>query len=187
MPEYRRRYVPGGTFFFTLVTCDRRPFLCDQVARPILRDCLREAQRERAFTIDAVVLLPDHLHAIWTLPPGDATYSLRWAAIKANFTREWLACGGQESTITGDHHRQGRRGVWQPRFYEHTVEDDDDFIAHVEYIHFNPVKHGLVHCPRDWPYSSFHRYIRLGHYAPQWCCGGGHETIRDLPDAEWLE
>lgn len=171
MPEYRRRRVPGGTYFFTVVTTRRASFLCDPSARVLLRNCLRKTRENHPFTIDAIVLLPDHLHTIWTLPPGDCDYSLRWSSVKGNFTRRWLRADGAERAIRSGRRSERRREVWQPRFMEHTIRDDEDRIAHFDYLHYNPVKHGLVRCPRDWPHSSFHRHVREGVYPPNWCCG----------------
>lgn len=170
VPNYRRNYQPGGTFFFTVVTAGRAAFFSDPVARTLLRTCIRDERRCRPFKIEAVVLLADHLHTIWTMPHGDSDFSTRWSAIKGNFTRSWLRLGPGERTVSGDQRRQGRRGVFQPRFMEHTIRDEEDFIRHVEYIHYNPVKHGLVRCPVDWRWSSFHRYVKLGVYPENWCC-----------------
>lgn len=172
MPNYRRAFVAGGTFFFTLVTARRAAILCTPIARAILRQSITEARARRPFAIDAFVLLPDHLHAIWTLPHGDHDFSTRWADVKANFTRRWLKNDCPESSVTKNQKRQGRRGVWQPRFIEHTIRDDDDMELHMDYVHFNPVKHGLVQRPVDWPWSSLHRYIKMGWYTADWGCSG---------------
>ena len=168
MPNFRRAYIPGGTYFFTVVTAHRAPILCKPEARILLRRCLKDARERRPFHIQAIVLLPDHLHSIWTLPLDDADFSTRWADIKANFTRQWLRGGHNEQSTTSDQRHQGRRGAWQPRFMEHVIRDEQDFIAHVEYIHYNPVRHGLAERPRDWPWSSFHRYVRSGYYDINW-------------------
>ncbi len=119
-----------------------------------------------------MVLLPDHLHTIWTLPEGDARYPARWGWIKKEFTARWLRAGGAEQTVTAGRHRDGRRGVLQPKYWEHTLRDEDDFERHLEYIHFNPVHHGLVRRPGDWPYSSFHRWVRRGAYPADWGSSG---------------
>jgi putative transposase len=116
----------------------------------------------------AIVLLPDHLHTIWLMPTDDAKYSLRWSAIKGHFSRNWLALTGDESPITPAQEREGRRGVWQPRFYEHLIRDETDLISHADYLHYNPVKHGLADRPVDWPWSSFRRFVAEGHYPPGW-------------------
>ena len=184
MPNYRRWHVPGGTYFFTVVTYRRAPFLCQKMARRLLRESIRLEQETRPFEIPAMVLLPDHLHALWTLPPDDDDYSTRWSAIKAEFTRHWLASGGWEGSLTPGKRRQQRRGVWQPRFLEHTIRDEEDFESHFHYIHFNPVKHGHASAPRDWPWSTFHKYVKLGVYPLDW-----GSSLIDIPgvDGELLE
>jgi putative transposase len=171
MPDYRRAFVPGGTFFFTLVTNLRRPIFNSESSRNLLGKLFRQCQAQWPFTVDAIVLLPDHLHAIWSLPPGDSGYSRRWAWIKKEFTKAWLAQGGRESQVSLARSMEGRRGVWQPRFWEHTLEDEGDFDNHFDYIHYNPVKHGYVQSPKDWRWSSFHRWVRLGVYDVNWGCG----------------
>ncbi len=171
MPNWRRAHVPGGTFFFTVVADQRRPIFSSETARTILGNVIRESQSTHPFKILAIVLLPDHLHAIWELPRGDTNYSARWQWIKTQFTQRWLANGGIETTITAGRKSEGRRGVWQPKFWEHTIEDDDEFDALFDYIHFNPVKHGWCDCPKDWAPSSFHRWVRAGVYPEDWACG----------------
>ena len=171
MPNYRRAYVPGGTYFFTVVTYQRRPLFDVELNRTRLGDVIRSCQSEFPFTIDAMVLLPDHLHSIWTLPTGDANFSKRWGIIKLSFTQWYLASGQIAARTTDGQQRDQRRGIWQPHFWEHSIEDEADFDAHFDYIHFNPVKHGLVKCPSDWTASSFHRWVRAGVYPADWGCG----------------
>ncbi|RIK76466.1 MAG: transposase [Planctomycetota bacterium] len=173
MSEYRRYFVPGGSYFFTVVTFGRQPILCGDTARALLRACIEGERIRRPFWLDAIVLLPDHLHAIWSLPGGDADYSSRWADIKAAFTQRWLRLGGNERSVTQPQRRDGRRGVWQRRFFEHTIRDEDDFQTHLDYIHFNPVKHGLAASAKEWPYSTFHRYVEMGVYDAAWGRGAG--------------
>jgi putative transposase len=181
VPSYRRAHVPGGRFFFTLVTAMRRPLLCTENARPILRTVIREAMTRWPFRWDAIVVLPDHLHAIWTLPSGDEDYSRRWGWIKKEFTKAWLASGGSEIDVSDSKHKDRRHGVWQRRFWEHTIRDDLDFERHCDYIHYNPVKHGLARCPRDWRDSSFARFVAAGDYSPDWgCCGHPATDFSDL-------
>ena len=188
MPNYRRNWLPGGTFFFTIVTAGRAPLFRDELARTLLGTCFRQERATRPFTIDAVVLLPDHLHAIWSLPPGDFDFSTRWSSIKSRFTREWLARGGTEQPVLAGQHREERRGIWQPRFLEHTIRDEDDLIQHVDYIHFNPVKHGLATCPREWPWSSFGRFVRQGDYPIDWACSQQSQAPRfDGIDIDLIE
>ena len=171
MPNYRRAWVPGGSFFFTLVVHRRRPLFESEVARNILGSLFRRCQLKWPMTINALVLLPDHLHAIWSLPAGDSDYPKRWGWIKKEFTKAWLGIGGEEFEISAGRSRERRRGIWQPRFWEHTLEDVEDFERHFDYIHFNPVKHKYVTCPKDWPHSSFHRWVRYGVYPLNWACG----------------
>jgi putative transposase len=170
VPDYRRAFVPGGTFFFTVVTERRAPLLCEPPARATLRRALAACRRRWPVRIDALVLLPDHLHAIWSLPRGDTNYSRRRAWIKKEFTKDWLACGGIEQPTSTSRQENRRRGVWQRRYWEHSVQADLDFERHCDYIHYNPVKHGLAACPADWPHSSFHRWVKLGAYPPAWGC-----------------
>ena len=167
--KYHRAKIKGGTYFFTIVTHNRRPFLCypDNVA--LLRQALRYTMQRHPMQIDAFVLLPDHLHSIWTLPDDDHNFSMRWRLIKSYFSRHCQSMyQGDVSTL-----RPGKqeRAFWQRRFWEHMIRDNQDFINHVEYIHYNPVKHGLVTSPKDWQYSSFHRYVQAGLYDEMWGAG----------------
>lgn len=180
MPDYRRYFVPGGTFFFTLVTHQRQPLFNHPEARKLLGKILRICKRQWPFEIDAIVLLPDHLHTIWSLPPGDSSYPRRWGWIKKQFTKTWLDMGGTELPISSGRKEERRRGIWLPRYWEHTIEDESDFDAHFDYIHYNPVKHGYVTCPSDWPWSSFHRWVREGVYAVNWACENQQETKLDF-------
>jgi len=157
MSDYRRCYVPGGSYFFTVVTERRAAILANDRARDCLRDAIRHCQQQLPFRVDALVILPDHIHAIWTLPPDDCDYSKRWGVIKKYFTEHWLALGGAEQSVTASRLRYRRRGIWQRRFWEHALRDEPDYQNHLDYLHFNPVKHGLVKNVRDWLYSSFRR------------------------------
>ena len=171
MPNYRRARIPGGCFFFTLVTDRRRPLFRRATARKLLGDALRRCRLRWPFELTAIVLLPEHLHTIWTLPPDDDGFARRWGWLKKEFTKAWLSVGGSEQAVSAGRQREGRRGVWQPRFWEHTIQDEEDFARHFDYIHFNPVKHGLASTPPEWPWSSFHRWVRQGVYPPNWACG----------------
>src|ERR1700728_2577193 len=156
MVRYRRNFVPGGTYFFTVTLADRRArTLVDHVGA--LRAAFRTARRERPFAIDAIVILPEHLHAVMTLPPDDADFPGRWRRIKSLFTRSVATVGAVHPGK-----RKGEYALWQRRFWEHTIRDDGDLARHIDYIHINPLKHGLVSRVMDWPYSSFHRYVRQG-------------------------
>jgi len=170
MSDYHRAYSPGGTFFFTVVTHDRQAFLCDTDARAHLRAVMQECRRTWPFEIQALVLLPDHLHTIWTLPEGDSDFSRRWGWIKKTFTQRWLACGHPAIKVSETKARRRRRGVWQVRFWEHEIRDERDMKAHFDYIHFNPVRHGLAHCPHAWPYSTFSKWVAQGEYSRDWSC-----------------
>ncbi|MGH8158691.1 MAG: REP-associated tyrosine transposase [Rhodanobacter sp.] len=166
MPNYRRARNAGATYFFTVVTARRRPLLATVDAVTALRQSVAEARRQMPFSIDAWVVMPEHMHAIWTLPVHDFDFSTRWGRIKTGFTRR---CGiAHTSTPRHD------GGLWQPRFWEHLIRDEDDFAAHMDYLHYNPVKHGHVARVIDWRHSSFHRCVRQGIYAADW---GDHEPL----------
>ena len=153
MVDYRRSRVAGGTFFFTVNLRDRRKTLLVEHA-DALRQIVRDVKMDFPFVIDAMVVLPDHWHAVWTLPPDDAAYTRRLRLIKARFTKHLLRAG---VNISKDD--RGEYNVWQKRFWEHTIRDDRDFEAHVNYVHINPVKHGYVKRAIDWPHSTIHRYV----------------------------
>lgn len=161
MVRYRRHFVAGGTYFFTVVLTDRS---ADTLTANIglLRIAFRHVRDERPFAMDAVVVLPDHLHAIMTLPEGDHDFPLRWRRIKTIFT--------QGLAERGKMRRRDGSGLtlWQRRFWEHTIRDEADFDRHTDYIHFNPVKHGYVQSPAAWPFSSIHRYVRAGVLPADW-------------------
>jgi putative transposase len=167
MVGYRRNFVPGGTFFFTVTLADRRSkILVERI--DLVRNALRAARRERPFAIEAIVILPDHLHAIFTLPSGDSDFSGRWRRIKGHFSSALI-----EVSTELKRRPNGDLALWQRRFWEHTIRDEVDFERHVDYIHFNPVKHALVRRVRDWPYSSFHRYVRDGMLPDAWAGDAG--------------
>ncbi len=174
--RYRRAFVPGGTFFFTVNLADRSQRLLTEHI-----DCLRFAFRQvkdrYPFEIPAMVVLPDHLHAIWVLPDGDADVSRRWAQIKGTFSR-LVPEQGQVSQS-----RQGKRerNVWQRRFWEHRIRDEIDLSRHIDYIHINPVKHGHAHRAAEWPYSSIHRFIRNGWLTADWACEPGDGGFGERP------
>ncbi|WP_448204486.1 REP-associated tyrosine transposase [Azospirillum sp. sgz302134] len=164
--RYRRDRTPGGTYFFTVVTQDRRPLFADPQFVDLLRGAFRAVRARHPFTIDAIVVLPDHLHTIWTLPEGDAGYDVRWNQLKG-----WLSKRCPESICDSTlSNRRARRekSIWQRRYWEHRIRDEQDLAAHMHYIHWNPVKHGLVASASEWPYSSFHACVRRGLYSPEW-------------------
>jgi len=173
-------------FFFTLVTYQRRRFLCDDPARVLLRQCLESCRDRHPFAVNAMVLLPDHMHVLLTLPDGDADFSTRLSVLKKSFTQRWLKLGGPEGTISASRRRNRRRGVWQRRFWEHTIRDDTDLNRHLDYIHYNPVKHGLASCPHAWPYSTFARWVERGSYEADWCCSC-HARHVHVPSFDWAD
>ncbi len=162
MSNYRRAYVPGGVYFFTVVTYNRTPWFNNEGHIDILRDSFYHIMEKRPYQIDAIVVLPDHLHCIWQLPPDDSDFSGRWREIKKRASRY----------IAPQTNKCNERLVWQKRFWEHLIRDDEDWKNHVDYIHFNPVKHGLVESVADWPWSSFSRAVENGWYDSNW---GGTE------------
>jgi putative transposase len=168
MSDYRRWYVPGGTYFFTVVTHDRAPTFRTPGAAPLLGAVMRTVRAKDPFRTLAIVLLWDHLHCVWALPEGDSGFSRRWRRIKGEFTERWLVDGGDEGLRSPSRLRQGERAVWQRRFWEHQIRDEPDLERHVDYIHYNPVKHGYVGKVADWPWSSFHRHVRRGQYPREW-------------------
>lgn len=169
MVLYRRNRIPGGMYFFTVTLRDRRARTLTEHIE-LLRSAYADTQRRRPFRTDAIVILPDHLHAIWTLPEDDADYSGRWRAIKAGFVRALAKSG-----MALERNAQGEAMVWQRRFWEHTLRNDADVAAHSDYIHFNPVKHDHAARPTDWPYSTVHRFIERGVYPANWAAAGDLE------------
>lgn len=162
MVQYRRSRVPGGTYFFTVALLDRRARTLTEHAG-VFREAVMTARAAQPFVIDAMVVLPEHLHAVWTLPPGDADYAGRWRRIKSRFTRALVRAGVPVSA-----NARGEYNLWQRRYWEHTIRDKTDLAHHVAYIHFNPVKHGWVRRVRDWPHSTFHRYVGHGLCPEDW-------------------
>ncbi len=170
MPQYRRAKISGSTFFFTVVLADRTSnLLVEQIDR--LRQVYRVAQERRPFETTAICILPDHVHAIWTLPEGDADFSTRWSLIKSGFSRGLAAQARSESKMA-----KREKGIWQRRYWEHAIRSEADLERHIDYIRFNPVKHGHVTRVADWPHSSFHRYVERGLLVADW---GG--DVKDIP------
>ncbi len=164
MPNYKRSYY-GRTYFFTVVTYNRKPLFQDAAAVDHLRVVIRNVRSARPFDIDAIVVLPDHMHCIWSLPKGDVDYSKRWGMIKAGFTKK---TGTVIASQNASRLRRHEGENWQRRFWEHQIRDERDYQAHCDYIHYNPVKHGLVNEPGAWRYSSFHRFVQNGFYDAAW-------------------
>lgn len=168
MPDYRRNRVLGGTYFFTVNLLERRSKLLIEHI-DVLRKVVKAVQKRKPFHIDAWVVLPDHMHCVWTLPEGDADYSTRWKAIKTAFSRAMP----KKERLSAVRVAKGERGIWQRRYWEHTIRGDKDYAAHVDYVHINPLKHGLVKQVKDWPYSTFHKLVEQGIYTQDW--GGSVE------------
>ena len=171
MPEYRRSFIPGGTYFFTVVTYHRLPILVTEESRKVLRLAWMDVKRRFPFSTDAICLLPDHAHCIWTLPEGDANYSLRWGEIKRIFSTAYQKMIRVNEPRSLSREKRREAAIWQRRFWEHTLRDEEDLQRHMDYIHYNPVKHGLVERVSDWKWSSFHRYVRMGWYDAGWGAG----------------
>jgi putative transposase len=170
MPDYRRAYIPGSTVFLTLVTYQRQPIFSQPENVDRLRQALANTLAEYPFTIAAAVVLPDHLHFLWTLPEQSSQYSQQVGRLKALFTQSLRGKGNLPKTVSFSRQKHRESDVWQRRFWEHTIRDESDFYSHVHYIHFNPVKHGLVNCPHQWLYSSFHRWVDQEFYDKNWGC-----------------
>ena len=168
MPNYRRRHHEWGCYFLTVVTNKRHPLFRDPHARELLKKAIQDTLATQPMTIHEMVLLPDHLHILCSLPEPKQDYSTRIRLIKKRFTRAWLAVGGREKTVSTSRQARGERGIWQRRFYEYTVKSQADYRSHVVYMHMNPVKHGLADCPLDWPWSTFHRHVQQGTLPHDW-------------------
>jgi putative transposase len=168
MSRYRRSNTPGASYFFTVVSYRRRPILCEAPVRVALRHAILEVRARRPFSIDAWVLLPDHLHCLWTLPPGDADFSTRWSLIKRRVS---ILCGRhyrRAEWLTASKKKHRESTLRQRRYWEHQIRNDVDFARHVDYIHYNPVKHGHSRTPQEWPYSTLHRYVETGLIPADW-------------------
>jgi putative transposase len=163
MTNYRRSDIAGASYFFTVNLADRSlSLLTEHIAS--LRDAFKYTRERHPFSVDAIVVLPDHLHAIWTMPEGDSDFALRWRLIKTMFSRSLP----QGESLSESRKCKGERGIWQRRYWEHLIRDEEDFSRHADYVHINPVKHGLISRVADWPHSSFHRYVRDGILPMDW-------------------
>ena len=164
MRTYTRARIPGATCFFTVNLAERHGN--DLLIRHVdaLRNAFRVTKQVHPFVIEAMVVLPEHLHCLWRLPPGDEDFPMRWRLIKAHFSRMLP----RDERISASRMRKGERGIWQRRYWEHVIRDERDLHRHLDYIHYNPVKHGHVERVVDWPYSSFHRYVARGFYPANW-------------------
>ncbi len=173
MPDYRRAWQPGGTYFFTVNLLQRRNN--DLLTRHIdlLRAAVRTVRQRHPFIIHGWVVLPEHMHCVIELPPGDADFATLWRLIKINFSK---AIPSTER-ISAVRAQRGERGIWQRRYWEHLIRDERDYRAHMDYVHINPVKHGLSRCVADWPYSTFHRLVEKGIYTMSWA-GGNEDEVK---------
>jgi putative transposase len=169
MVHDRRNFVPGGTYFFTVMLADRRcALLTDRI--DALGTAFRQCRARHPFETIAIAVLPQHLHCVWALPDGDADYPTRWSLIKRVFTRKQYHEGPRGA--------RARKTVWQSRFWEHTIRNETDLQRHVDYIHFNPVRHGCARRAVEWPHSSFHRYVRRGWLTEDWACDDDSEAAK---------
>jgi putative transposase len=168
--QYRRTNITGATYFFTVNLANRKNnLLINEIDK--LRNTLNKVKKSHPFKLDAMVILPEHLHAIFTLPKYDNNFAKRWSLIKAGFSRQLP----KREAIGQSRKSKGERGIWQRRYWEHLIRDEKDFEKHVNYIHYNPVKHGYVKQPKDWKYSTIHKYIEKGILKSDW----GYKTNND--------
>jgi len=176
MPNYRRAWHPGGTYFFTVNLLERAGN--DLLVRHItlLREAVRKVMMQYPFTIHAWVVLPEHLHCVMELPVGDSDFALRWRLIKIHFSKSLP----KNERLSAARIRRGERGIWQRRYWEHLIRDERDFSAHMDYVHINPIKHGLVQRVVDWPYSTFHLLVQENVYPENW--GGGEIELPNYDD-----
>jgi putative transposase len=186
MSDYRRYFVPGATYFFTIVAHRRRPLFSSAQNVQRLRDAMTTVKNELPFYINAAVILPEHMHFLWTLPSGDDGYSKRIGRMKVEFTRSIQSNSRLRHGSTRSREKHRESDVWQRRFWEHTIRDERDFDRHFDYIHFNPVKHGLVSCPHFWTATSFHHWVEKGVYDQYWgcSCDGRRFAALDFSDIE---
>ncbi len=175
MSHYRRANTKGSSYFFTVLTYRRQAFLCQEPVREALRAGILAAQAKHPFIIDAWVLMPDHIHAEWTLPEGDANFAVRWQTIKRTVSHPCKELLHNPAFMTPSKTKHGESTLWQRRYWEHQIRDEQDFANHIDYIHHNPAKHGLVEQVSDWPYSTFHNDVKRGVYPAHW--GGGFQAI----------
>ena len=178
MPNYRRANLSGATYFIRQVTYQREPWLCREVGRKALRGAIEKVQEKYPFSIDAFVLLPDHFHCLWTLPEGDGDLSTRLRLIKTFVTKHYGEQLGIARDISASRQKRKERNLWQRRFWEHLIRDERDFAQHCDYIHYNPVRHGLCKTPQDWQFSSIHRFIAQEIYPPNW----GLDKMPEIPN-----
>ena len=165
MRTYQRIRIEGAKYFFTVNLAERldNNLLIQHISH--LREAFRQVRKDHPFDIDAIVILPEHLHCIWQLPPSDDDYPTRWRLIKSQFSRSLP----KAERISSSRLRKNERGIWQRRYWEHLIRDEQDFHNHIHYIHYNPVKHGHVKAAKEWPHSSFRQWVKQGYYNVDWC------------------
>ncbi|VEP13581.1 transposase [Hyella patelloides LEGE 07179] len=178
MPNYCRVYIPGGTYFLTLVTYRRRPLFKNSSNINLLRSSIAKVKAKKPFKIIAAVVLPEHIHFVWQLPPNDSDYSQRISRLKVLFTRAFKLNQISNIQISESRRKHRESDVWQRRFWEHLIRDETDLQQHLDYVHYNPVKHGLVSCPHLWEYSSFSTWIKKGRYSQDWGCICGGKALK---------
>ena len=183
MSNYRRPHLSGGTYFITQVTYQRVPWLCSNIGRKALREAIEKVREKHPFTIEAFVLLPDHFHCLLTLPHDDSDFSVRLRLIKTYVTKYYGQQLGIKIGISQSRQKRKESNLWQRRFWEHLIRNEQDFASHCDYIHHNPVHHKLCENPTDWEYSTIHRFIALGIYYSDW---GGNQRI-EKPQGIWGE
>jgi putative transposase len=185
MSYYRRSFVSGATYFFTIVTGNRAPIFNNEQNVSLLRGALRTVMDVSPFEIIATVILHDHMHFLWSLPEGDKDYSSRIGRLKIAFTRSFRERFPIHIPLSDSQDSKRESGLWQRRFWEHTIRDDNDFKAHLDYTHYNPCKHGYCKSPVDWPWSSFDKWVRLGEYDANWGLTEGEvKSLRMMRIAE---
>ena len=175
--RYRRLKVGAAAYFFTVVTHERRKLFLDAELVALFNASIRRIQERHPFEVEAQVVLPDHIHAIWQLPPNDADYSTRWRLVKETFTKAYLK-NRRPPEVGNSRRKKQEQGLWQRRFWEHLLRDDIDFFDHLDYIHLNPVRHGLAAAPGAWVHSTFEHWVARGVYEPHW----GTDEMPELPD-----
>ncbi|NES77302.1 MULTISPECIES: transposase [unclassified Okeania] len=183
MPNYRRPNISGGTYFITQVTYQRETWLCGEVGRKALREAIERVRDKHPFSIDAFVLLPEHFHCLWTLPANDGDFSMRLRLIKTYVTKHYKQELAINREISLSRQKRKESNLWQRRFWEHLIRDEQDFVNHCDYIHYNPVRHGLCTNPQDWQFSSIHRFIAQRIYPANW----GRDGSPEIPQGIWDE
>jgi putative transposase len=180
MSNYRRPNISGGTYFITQVTYDRVPWLCSEIGRKALREAIEKVSKKYPFSIDAFILLPDHFHCLWTLPLKDNDFPVRLRLIKTYVTKHYGKELEIDRAVSMSRQKREESNLWQRRFWEHLIRDERDFEMHCDYIHNNPVRHGLCATPQDWQFSSIHQFTTQGIYPANW----GIDKFPEIPQGD---